>query len=78
MPFYYSEYGMAQLGAIAVWRNYRQDKQKGLEGYMNALKLGYMKSIPEVYKAANIRFDFSRNYINELMQFVKKELDAIG
>lgn len=78
VPFYYIEYGMAQLGAIAVWRNYRLDKQKGLEGYMNALKLGYMKSIPEVYKAANIKFDFSRAYIKELMEFVKKELDAIG
>lgn len=78
VPFYYIEYGMAQLGAIAVWRNYRQDKQKGLEGYMNALKLGYMKSIPEVYAAANIKFDFSRGYIKELMDFVKKELDAIG
>src|SRR5690606_34962129 len=78
VPFYYIEYGMAQLGAIAVWRNYRADKQKGLAGYMNALKLGYMKTIPEVYQAANIRFDFSRGYIKELMQFVKKELEAIG
>ncbi len=78
VPFYYIEYGMAQLGAIAVWRNYRADKQKGLQGYMNALKLGYMKSIPEVYQAANIRFDFSREYIKELMEFVKKELAAIG
>lgn len=78
VPFYYIEYGMAQLGAIAVWRNYRLNKQKGLEGYMNALKLGYMKSIPEVYAAANIKFDFSRAYIKELMEFVKKELNAIG
>lgn len=78
VPFYYIEYGMAQLGAIAVWRNYRQNKQKGLEGYIRALKLGYMKSIPEVYQAANIKFDFSRPYINELMEFIKKELNAIG
>lgn len=78
VPFYYIEYGMAQLGAIAVWRNYRQDKQKGLQGYMNALKLGHMKGIPDVYKAANIKFDFSRAYIKELMDFVRKELDAIG
>lgn len=78
VPFYYIEYGMAQLGAVAVWRNYRQDKNKGLQGYMNALKLGYMKGIPEIYKAANIKFDFSREYIKELMQFVRKELDAIG
>lgn len=77
VPFYYIEYGMAQLGAIAIWRNYKQDKQKGLRGYLNALKLGYMKSIPEVYAAANIRFDFSRAYISELMAFVKKELNEL-
>ncbi|MBX2971211.1 MAG: M3 family oligoendopeptidase [Cyclobacteriaceae bacterium] len=77
VPFYYIEYGMAQLGAVAIWRNYKQDKQKGLEGYLNALKLGYMKSIPEVYAAANIRFDFSRAYISELMEFVKQELEKL-
>ncbi|HEX6226043.1 MAG TPA: M3 family oligoendopeptidase [Chryseolinea sp.] len=77
VPFYYIEYGMAQLGAIAVWRNFRADSAKGLEGYQNALKLGYMKSIPEIYKAANIRFDFSRGYIKELMNFVREELDKI-
>ena len=77
VPFYYIEYGMAQLGAIAVWRNYREDTQRGLQGYMNALKLGYMRTIPEIYKAAGIRFDFSKNYIQELMDFVKKELAAI-
>lgn len=77
VPFYYIEYGMAQLGAVAIWRNYRQDKQKGLQGYLNALKLGYMKSIPEVYAAANIRFDFSRAYISELMAFVKGELNEL-
>ncbi len=77
VPFYYIEYGMAQLGAIAVWRNFKQDKQKGLDGYMNALKLGYMRNIPEIYKAAGIKFDFSRGYIKELMSFVKDELGKI-
>lgn len=77
VPFYYIEYGMAQLGAIAVWRNFREDPAKGLQGYQNALKLGYMKSIPEIYKAANIKFDFSREYIKELMNFVRTELDRI-
>lgn len=77
VPFYYIEYGMAQLGAIAVWRNFRHDRTKGLQGYMNALKLGYLKGIPEIYKAANIKFDFSREYIKELMQFVRDELKSI-
>ncbi len=78
VPFYYIEYGMAQLGAIAVWRNYRKDPALGLQGYQNALKLGYLKSIPEIYAAANIRFDFSQAYIKELMDFVKDELSHIG
>lgn len=74
VPFYYIEYGMAQLGAIAVWRNFRNDPAKGLEGYRNALKLGNMRTIPEIYQAANIRFDFSREYIHDLMAFVRAEL----
>ncbi|MEQ8927651.1 MAG: M3 family oligoendopeptidase [Fulvivirga sp.] len=77
VPFYYIEYGMAQLGAVAVWKNYKEDSKKGLEGYMNALKLGYTKSIPEVYEAANIKFDFSKKYIKELMEFVKGELEKL-
>ena len=77
VPFYYIEYGMAQLGAIAVWRNFRQDRNKGLQGYINALKLGYLKGIPEIYNAANIKFDFSREYIKELMQFVREELQRL-
>lgn len=77
VPFYYIEYGMAQLGAIAVWKNYKENAQKGLEGYMNALKLGYTKSIPDVYAAANIKFDFSQAYIKDLMNFVKAELEEL-
>jgi oligoendopeptidase F len=77
VPFYYIEYGMAQLGAIAVWRNFKQNRNRGLEGYKNALKLGYTRTIPEIYKAAGIRFDFSRGYIRELMSFVREELGKI-
>jgi oligoendopeptidase F len=78
VPFYYIEYGMAQLGAIAVWRNFKRNNKEGLQGYMNALKLGYMKTIPEIYKAAGIRFDFSKSYIRELMSFVREEMEEVG
>jgi oligoendopeptidase F len=78
VPFYYIEYGMAQLGAIAIWRNYRANPQTGLKGYIEALKLGYLKSIPEIYAAAGIRFDFSPGYIRELMDFVKRELKQVS
>jgi oligoendopeptidase F len=74
VPFYYIEYGIAQLGAIGVWKNYKENPQKGLEGYLNALKLGYTKPIGEVYAAANIPFDFSKEHIASLMDFVGDEL----
>jgi oligoendopeptidase F len=77
IPFYYIEYGMAQLGAIAVWRNYRKDKTMGLEKYEAALQLGYVRSIGEIYNTAGIRFDFSRAYVRELVEFVKAELNQL-
>ncbi len=77
VPFYYIEYGFAQLGAIAVWRNYKRDPKKGVEAYKKALALGYTKSIPQIYEAAGIKFDFSPAYIKELMDFVKAEYEKI-
>ncbi|NMM49379.1 M3 family oligoendopeptidase [Marinigracilibium pacificum] len=77
VPFYYIEYGMAQLGAVAVWKRFKEDNKAGLEGYKNALKLGYTKTIPEIYEAAGISFDFSSDYIKELMSFVNDELNKI-
>ena len=77
LPFYYIEYGIAQLGAIGVWKNYKQNPGKGLEGYLNALKLGYTKPMGEIYAAANIPFNFSKEHIASLMDFVKGELKAL-
>ena len=77
VPFYYIEYGMAQLGAIAVWKNFKEDPEKGLENYLDALKLGYKRPIPEIYHAANIKFDFSKDYIRDLIEFVQSELDIL-
>ena len=77
VPFYYIEYGMAQLGAIAVWRNYKQNSEKALDAYDNALKLGYTKSIGDIYATADIKFDFSGSYVKELADFVKSELEAL-
>ncbi|MEO8147247.1 MAG: M3 family oligoendopeptidase [Bacteroidia bacterium] len=74
VPFYYIEYGMAQLGAIALWHNYKEDPDKAVQQYLNALKLGYTKSIGEIYNEAGAKFDFSSDYIKDLMQFVKQEL----
>jgi oligoendopeptidase F len=74
VPFYYIEYAMAQLGAIAVWRNYRQNPQEGLAAYKRALALGYTAPIGEIYAAAGIRFDFSTEYLRTLADFVREEM----
>lgn len=78
VPFYYIEYGMAQLGAIAVYRNYRRDPEKAIQQYKDALSLGYTKSIGEIYKTAGIAFDFSQEYVRELANFIREELKALN
>lgn len=78
VPFYYIEYGIAQLGAIGVWRNYRRDPEAGLQAYLNALSLGYQATIPEIYAAANVPFDFSKENISELMAFVSDEIKKLN
>ena len=75
VPFYYIEYGMAQLGALAVWRNYLHNKTKAIAEYKAALSLGYTKTIGDIYKTAGIEFNFTESYIKELMAFVKEELE---
>lgn len=77
VPFYYIEYGFAQLGAIAMWRNYKTNPDRTINDYENALKLGYTKTIPEIYKAAGIEFNFSKSYVEELMLFVESELHKL-
>lgn len=78
VPFYYIEYAIAQLGAIAVWKNYKENPAKGLQQYLDALALGYTKPMNEIYETAGIKFDFSADYIKELAGFVKEELDKLG
>lgn len=77
VPFYYIEYGFAQLGAIAIWKNYKENPDRTIQQYINALELGYTQPIGEIYKAAGIEFNFSQAYVSELGAFVKKELKAL-
>lgn len=77
VPFYYIEYGMAQLGAIAIWKRYRENPSLAIQDYINALKIGYTRPIKEIYQTAGISFDFSREYVSELGAFVKQELEDL-
>ena len=60
VPFYYIEYGIAQLGAIGLWMQYKNNKEKALSNYTRALSLGGMKTLPELYDAAGLKFNFSQ------------------
>lgn len=77
VPFYYIEYGMAQLGAIAIWKKFREAPEQAVQNYINALELGYTRPIHEIYATAGISFDFSREYVAELGAFVKNELQKL-
>ncbi|MGN4720244.1 M3 family oligoendopeptidase [Bacillus cereus group sp. MYBK15-3] len=77
VPFYYIEYAIAQLGALQMYKQYKEDPKQALENYKKALSLGSSQSIKEVYDAAGIRFDFSGETIKELMLFVEKELELL-
>jgi oligoendopeptidase F len=75
VPFYYIEYGIAQLGALGVWNNYKKNPAKALEDYKRALSLGYTKSIPEIYETAGLTFDFSQSALEEIS---KNLVDSIN
>ena len=77
VPFYYIEYGIAQLGAIGLWMQFKQNKEKAINNYINALSLGGTKTLPELYAAAGLKFDLSPNYIKTLMQFVNEEMEKL-
>lgn len=77
VPFYYIEYGIAQLGAIGLWQQYKQDSEAAIKNYITALKLGGTKTLPELFKAAGLQFDLSPAHIQQLMLFVKQELDNL-
>jgi len=77
VPFYYIEYGIAQLGALGLWMQYKQNKTATLENYIKALSLGGTKTLPELYKAAGLQFNFSGDYIKKLMEFVRNEIDSL-
>jgi len=77
VPFYYIEYGIAQLGAIGMWMQFKQEPEKALNNYCDALALGGTATLPQLYATAGLQFDFSPEVMKGLMDFVKVELDKI-
>ena len=77
VPFYYIEYGIAQLGAIGLWQQYKQNPEAAIQNYIAALRLGGTRTLPELFSAAGLQFNFSPAYIQQLMLFVKQELEHL-
>jgi oligoendopeptidase F len=77
VPFYYIEYGIAQLGAIGMWMQYKANKQLAMDNYCNALALGGTKTLPALYNTAGLTFDFSPEKIKVLMDFVGEEMGKV-
>lgn len=74
VPFYYIEYGIAQLGAIGMWMQFKQNREQALNNYCNALSLGGTRPLPELYKTAGLEFDLSPQKIKVLMDFMKTQM----
>jgi len=76
IPFYYVEYGIAQLGALQLWRQARQNPKKAIDAYLKGLSLGGSRPLPELFTAAGISFDFSDEIIAPLTAEVRETLMA--
>ncbi|MGH7179187.1 MAG: M3 family oligoendopeptidase [Tepidisphaeraceae bacterium] len=77
VPFYYVEYGIAQLGALQLWQKSKKDQRQALSDYRTALKLGGTRPLPDLFSAAGIRFDFSEKTLRPLMDAVGQELSTL-
>jgi oligoendopeptidase F len=77
IPFYYVEYGIAQLGALQLWQKYRSDPAAALAGYRRGLTLGGTRPLPELFEGAGVKFDFTRGTLEPLINAVAEELDAL-
>ncbi len=73
-PFYYVEYGIAQLGALQVWANSKRDKPKTLRDYETALALGGSRPLPDLFAAAGCRFEFNLKTVQPLMDLLRAKL----
>lgn len=73
-PFYYVEYGIAQLGALQIWANAKRDKQRALNDYKKSLTLGGSRPLPELFHAAGCSFTFDAETIRPLAKTLRGEL----
>lgn len=77
-PFYYIEYGIAQLGSLQLWlRSLEEGPAVAIDAYLSALKLGGSRPLPELFKAAGLEFDFGPETVGRLAERVEAELEKL-
>ncbi|MCA9723433.1 MAG: M3 family oligoendopeptidase, partial [Gemmatimonadetes bacterium] len=76
-PFYYIEYGIAQIGALQVWRNARRDPEGAVAAYRRFLALGATRPLPELYRAAGVELSFEAGLLGELVTMVEEEMEVL-
>lgn len=77
LPFYYVEYGLAQLGAVQVWRNALADQAGAVADYRRALALGSTVDLPALYRAAGARFAFDAATLGEAVDLIERTIDEL-
>ena len=77
IPFYYVEYGLAQLGAVQVWRNSLSDQAGALARYRYALSLGGTANLPGLYAAAGARFAFDAATLRQAVELIEQTIAEI-
>ncbi len=77
VPFYYIEYGIAQIGALQMWVNYRRNAAGAVRNYQAGLALGGSRPLPELWKTAGLSFDFSADRLTGLIREVESELKVL-
>ncbi|MEY2988170.1 MAG: hypothetical protein RJB13_1691 [Pseudomonadota bacterium] len=75
-PFYYIDYGIAQLGAVQLWKTSKQNYQKAVEDYIFSLTLGAQRNLPELFKAAGLKFDFSAQFVESLGEILAEQVET--
>ncbi len=77
VPFYYVEYGLAQLGAVQVWRNALSDPAGAVARYRQALALGGTASLPQLYAAAGAKFAFDAATLQEAVSLIETTITGL-
>tara|TARA_B100000482_G_scaffold177581_1_gene148140 strand:- start:305 stop:1813 length:1509 start_codon:yes stop_codon:yes gene_type:complete len=74
VPFYYVEYGIAQLGALQMWKYHRRDSEDALARYKAGLSLGYTRGLTELFQASGLELSFSESYVSDLIGEIDEAL----